>query len=62
MTELVMTAQVWGCRPSDMIEGLSGYAKYCLDSAGAYYYSQLRDGKMPQGMKNEEESDASTWL
>ena len=61
MTELVMSAHVWGCRPSDFISDLSGYGKYCIDTAGAYYYAQLRDGKMPKGI-DDKESDASNWL
>ena len=62
MVELVVTAQTWGCRPSDLIgKGLSEFARYCLDAAGAMYLANLKEGKMPLGLEGSE-TDASTWL
>lgn len=55
MIELVMTAKAFGQRPSSFISGLSGYAAYCLDVAGAIYLSYLAEGKQPL-------TDARTWL
>lgn len=47
MVELVMTAKAFGQRPSLFFRGLSGYAAYCLDVAGAVYLSYLEQGKKP---------------
>lgn len=47
MVELVMTAKAFGQRPSSFFPGLSGYAAYCLDVAGAVYLSYLEQGKKP---------------
>lgn len=47
MIPLVVAAKTFGCRPSDMVDGLDGYTAYCLDESAVLYLSYLKDGKKP---------------
>jgi len=54
----VIVADSFGCRPSELITGLSGYEAYCFDVASTIYLRYLQDGEKPLEM----EDDAREWL
>jgi len=40
-------AKTFGTRPSEFIDGLSGFEAYCFDAAAAMYIAYLNQGKKP---------------
>jgi hypothetical protein len=58
MVELIGVARTFGCRPSDLIAGLTSYESYCFDSACLVYVTKMEKGEKPLEL----EEDASKWL
>lgn len=58
MMEFIGISRTFGCRPSDLIAGLTRYEAYCFDSACFVYVMKLEEGEKPLEL----EEDASKWL
>lgn len=48
---LISTANVFKCRPSEIMAIDDPYTAYCLDSACAYIISKIEQGEEPQFRK-----------
>ncbi len=62
MATLSVTAEMFSCRPSSFIEGLSGYDAYCLDTACALFLTYWKNEKRPDDYMPPEDEDATDWM